>query len=146
MIASLGDRLRQRACHHFELCASHSPLSLVPPNLPTRIAKPLHSTSHPNLRIDTARIGSSLDETSPDLSSIMTSDSRKSSHLRGMPQHPSIAFPVTIHTNPISKMRSLVRVQTVIHEYLQMIATVETAPRHQAGHSKLCVLPHIALK
>ena len=138
--------LRQRACHYIELCAHHPPLFLVTPNLPTHIAKPLHSPSHLNLRIDTARTGSSLDQTSPDLSSTMTSDSCKSSHFRAMPQDPSIAFPLTIHTNPISKMRSLVIVQATIHEYLHVIPTVRTATRHQADHPKPCVLPHAASK
>ena len=138
--------LRQPAYHYFEPCAHHPPLFLVSPSLPTRIAKSLHSTSHPNLRIDTARTGSSLDQTSPDLSSTMTSDSCKSSHLREIPQHPAIAFPLTIYTNPISKMRSLVIVQAMIHEYLQLIATVRTATRHHADHPRPCVLLHTTLK
>ena len=138
--------MKQRACHHFEPSAHHPPLSSISPNLPIHTAEPLHSTSYPNLRIDTARTGSSLDQRSPDLSSTMTSDSCKSPHLRGMPQHPSIAFPLTIHTDHTSKTRSLVIVHPMIHDYLQVMATVGTATRHRTNYPKPCVLPCLASK
>ena len=72
---------------HWNGCTINYPLAFPSltystSNLPSHTAKPLHSSSHPNLRIDTVGTWDRLDAPSPDHLPIMTSHSSKWPNLK----------------------------------------------------------------
>ena len=75
----LESHLKGRTINH---PLSFPSLTCSTSNLPSHTAKPLHSSSHSNLRIDTGGTCNSLDAPSPDHLPIMTSHFSKWPHLK----------------------------------------------------------------